>query len=122
MEKQSKTRKIIHEVDTITKLLRKEFKGILSGKFLLKDFFKRQMRVIGLIIFLTVMYIDNGFHCEKQLAKVTQLQEDLLDAKHLKLNISSELTKLSRRSSVLEQLELYGLDLEENRDLPILID
>ena len=97
-------------------------KDVLNGNFLQHSFMRRQAVLFLLISFFAIVYIDNRYRYEKQQARISQLQNELRDAGYESLTVFSELTKMSRRSNVLESLKKNGLELEENTDPPILID
>ncbi len=112
----------IRNNEDFSELKRGTLKDVLNGNFLLSDFMKRQLGLFALIAILMFFYIDNRYHCEKQQALIMELQKKITDAHYEELTTSSDLTKLSRRSNVLQLLKEKGLDLTENTDSPIIVD
>lgn len=56
------------------------------------------------------------------MAKEANLRKELQDVKYQALTISSEFTKLSRRSFILDQIRQKGLNLIESPTPPIVIE
>ena len=122
MKKWSEIWADIRNNEDFSDLNRGLLKDVLNGNFLRRDFMRRQTMLFVLIATLAIVYIDNRYRCEKQQARITQLQNELRDTGYEALTVSSELTKMIRRSHVLDLLQNSGLELEENTDPPILID
>ena len=68
-------------------------RSILGGDILANDFFKRQTRLLILIMILTVLYIDNRYSSQQELVEIDKLKKDLIDIKYDALTRSSELWK-----------------------------
>lgn len=66
-------------------------RSILGGDILANDFFKRQTRLLILIMILTVLYIDNRYSSQQELIEIDKLKKDLIDIKYDALTRSSEL-------------------------------
>ena len=71
-------------------------RSILGGDILANDFFKRQTRLLILIMILTVLYIDNRYSSQQELIEIDKLKKDLIDIKYDALTRSSELMEKSR--------------------------
>ena len=54
-------------------------RSILGGDILANDFFKRQTRLLILIMILTVLYIDNRYSSQQELIEIDKLKKDLID-------------------------------------------
>ena len=98
------------------------FRDVLNGNILSKNFIKKQYGLFLLIAVLTFFYVDNRYYCEKQVSKEVKLKKELQDVKFESLTISAELTKLSRRTYVLDYIEAKGLNLKESPYAPVVIE
>ena len=79
-------------------------RSILGGDILANDFFKRQTRLLILIMILTVLYIDNRYSSQQELIEIDKLKKDLIDIKYDALTRSSELMEKSRQSRIEEYI------------------
>lgn len=50
-------------------------RNILGGDILANDFFKRQTRLLILIMILTVLYIDNRYSSQQELIEIDKLKK-----------------------------------------------
>ena len=82
----------------------KSIRSILGGDILANDFFKRQTRLLILIMILTVLYIDNRYSSQQELIEIDKLKKDLIDIKYDALTRSSELMEKSRQSRIEEYI------------------
>ena len=78
---------------------------ILGGDILTAQFIRRQIWVVILVVFFTIIYISNRYSIQKDLIEIDQLQRELQDAKYKALSSSSQITEKSRESNVLEMLK-----------------
>lgn len=78
---------------------------ILGGDFLTADVMRKQIGVIILIAFMTLIYVSNRYSCQQDMLEIDKLEKDLTDAKYKALASSSELTEMCRESNVLEMLK-----------------
>ncbi len=78
---------------------------ILGGDFLTAEVMRRQIGVIILIAFMTMIYVSNRYSCQQDLLEIVKLEKELTDAKYKALASSSELTEMCRESNVLEMLK-----------------
>lgn len=69
------------------------FKSIMGGDILAHNFFRRQANLLILIVFLTILYIDNRYSSQQELIEIDRLKKELTDIKYDALTISSELTE-----------------------------
>lgn len=97
-------------------------RDIIGGEILNKNFVKKQFGVILLLSALSFFYIGNRFHCEKQLAEIDKLQQELKKSKYTYLTISCDLMTLSRQSKVEEIIKSKGIMLEESTTPPYKIE
>ena len=77
---------------------------ILGGDFLTATMIRRQVGLILIIVFFTIVYISNRYSCQKHLLEIDKLNKELTDAKYKALSSSSILTEKCRESHVLEML------------------
>jgi hypothetical protein len=98
------------------------FRDFLNGNILSKKFIRKQYPLLGLIAVLTLFYVDNRYNSEKEVAEEIRLKNQLQDVKYESLTISAELTKMSRRSYILDLIKSRGIDLKESDYAPVLIE
>ncbi len=77
---------------------------ILGGDFLTADFMRKQIGVIILVAFMTMIYVSNRYSCQQDMIEINELQKELKDAKYKALASSSQLTEICRESNVLDML------------------
>ena len=96
-------------------------RSILGGDILANDFFKRQTRLLILIMILTVLYIDNRYSSQQELIEIDKLKKDLIDIKYDALTRSSELMERSRQSRIDEHISTDDSPLQTATKRPYLI-
>lgn len=96
-------------------------RSILGGDILANDFFKRQTRLLILIMILTVLYIDNRYSSQQELIEIDKLKKDLIDIKYDALTRSSELMEKSRQSRIEEYISTEESHLQTATNRPYLI-
>ncbi|MCD7924439.1 FtsL-like putative cell division protein [Phocaeicola sp.] len=96
-------------------------RSILGGDILANDFFKRQTRLLILIMILTVLYIDNRYSSQQELIEIDKLKKDLIDIKYDALTRSSELMEKSRQSRIEEYISTEDSHLQTATNRPYLI-
>lgn len=84
---------------------------LIIGEFLKEEFVVKQSRLIILIVILFIIFISNGYSCQKKLTQIEDLKMELHDIKYQNLNISTQLTSGSRQSQVEELLAKKGINL-----------
>ena len=77
---------------------------ILGGDFLTADFMRKQIGVIILVAFMTMIYVSNRYSCQQDMIEINELKKELKDAKYKALASSSQLTEMCRESNVLNML------------------
>ena len=100
---------------------RTAWKNIIGGDILATDFFRRQTKLIVLIMVLILFYIHNRYDCQQQLIEIEQLKKELQDAKYDALTRSSELLERSRQSRIEEYISVKESDLQTATHPPYLI-
>ena len=96
-------------------------RSILGGDILANDFFKRQTRLLILIMILTVCYINNRYKSQQELIEIDKLKKDLVDIKYDALTRSSELMEKSRQSRIEEYISTEESHLQTATNRPYLI-
>ena len=106
-----------------TKKIKKRtaWKNIIGGDILATDFFRRQTKLIVLIMILVLFYIHNRYACQQQMILIDKLKKDLTDIKYDALTRSSELMERSRQSRIEEYIATKNSDLQTLTNPPYLI-
>ena len=78
---------------------------ILGGDILTTSTVRKQIWIFLLITFFTIIYISNRYSVQQNLIEIDKLQKELKDARYKALSSSSQLTKKSRESNVLDMLK-----------------
>lgn len=100
---------------------RTAWKNIIGGDILATDFFRRQTKLIVLIMILVLFYIHNRYACQQQMILIDKLKKDLTDIKYDALTRSSELMERSRQSRIEEYIATKNSDLQTSTNPPYLI-
>lgn len=95
--------------------------SILGGDILANDMFRKQWKLMVLIMVLILFYIDNRYSCQQQLIELDRLKVELTDVKYDALTRSSELMEKSRQSKIQEYIEKKHSDLQISTTPPYLI-
>ena len=101
---------------------RTSFKSILGGDILATDFFRRQTRLIVLIMVFVIFYIHNRYASQQQQIEIDRLNQELIDIKYDALTRSSELMEKSRQSRIEEYISTKESDLQTSTHPPYLIE
>lgn len=97
------------------------WKDIIGGDILATEFFRRQIKLIVLIMVLIVFYISNRYSVQQQLIRIKELRKTLTDIKYDNLARSSELMERSRQSHIEEYIATRESDLQTATAPPYLI-
>ena len=97
-------------------------KDIFTGNIWTRDAFRRQWKLIALILFFMVVYINSGYRCEQQLKDIATLQKQLVDLRYEYLTLSAELVDKSRQSNLSGRLRESGSQLTESQTPAIKIE
>ena len=100
---------------------RTSLKNIICGDILATDFFRRQTRLLVLIMVLILFYIHNRYACQQQMIEIDKLKKELIDIKYDALTRSSELMERSRQSRIEEYIATKESDLQTSTNPPYLI-
>jgi hypothetical protein len=97
-------------------------KSILGGDILANDFFRRQSKLIILIVLLAILYIHNRYASQQQQIEIDRLRKELTDIKYDALTRSSELMEKSRQSKIEEYISDKESDLQTSTHPPYVIE
>ncbi len=100
---------------------RTSLKNIIGGDILATDFFRRQTKLMVLIMILILFYIHNRYACQQQMIEIDKLKKELIDIKYDALTRSSELMERSRQSRIEEYIATKESDLQTSTNPPYLI-
>ncbi|MDR0427875.1 MAG: hypothetical protein LBH12_04645 [Dysgonamonadaceae bacterium] len=82
-----------------------------GGEILKEDFVIKQSKLLILVVILFIIFISNGYSCQKKLTQIEDLKAELRDVKYENLVISTRLTSSSRQSQIEVLLGKKGIDL-----------
>ena len=97
------------------------FNKIIGGEFLASDFFRRQVKLLVLLVFLAIVYISNRYSYQQEMIEIDRLRKELTDIKYDALTRSSELTEKSRQSHIEEYVSQGTSALQTATTPPYLI-
>lgn len=97
-------------------------RDVINGNLLTKNFIKKQYKLILLMAFLAVVYVNNRYVCETQLAHAIELKKQIKDLKYESLTISAQLMGVSRQTSIMQLLNEKGIALKEAKTPAIVIE
>lgn len=100
---------------------RTTWRGIIGGDILAAEFFRRQVKLLVLVMVLVIFYINNRYECQQQMIRIEELKKDLTDIKYDALTRSSELMEHSRQSRIEEYIATQQSDLQSATTPPYLI-
>lgn len=100
---------------------RGSWKGFIGGDILAAEFFRRQSKLLVLILVLVIFYINNRYECQQSLIRIEELKEKLTDIKYDALTRSSELMEKSRQSRIEEYIATQQSELQSATTPPYLI-
>ncbi len=96
--------------------IRKSFVHVFGGNILTEDFFARNLTFIMVLVVVMIMFISQRYTVLRRISEMERLKVELKDAKFESLNISSDLTEISRRSQIEKMVERAGLDIEATNE------
>jgi hypothetical protein len=108
--------------ETSTIKVSTSLKNILGGDILANDFFRRQSKLIILIVLLAIVYIHNRYASQQQQIEIDRLRKELTDIKYGALTRSSELMEKSRQSKIEEYISSRESDLQTSTHPPYVIE
>ena len=96
-------------------------KNIVGGDILATDFFRRQTKLLVLIMVFIIFYIHNRYASQQQQIEIDRLKKELIDIKYDALTRSSELMEKSRQSRIEDYISNKESDLQTSTHPPYLI-
>lgn len=96
-------------------------KSILGGDILVTDFFRRQTKLLVLLMAMAIFYIHNRYASQQELIEIDRLKKKLVDIKYDALTRSSELMEKSRQSRIEEYISSKESELHTSTHPPYLI-
>lgn len=78
---------------------------ILGGEFLTIRSLRKHIKFIALIMFFIILYVSNRYSCDKQRIQISALTKELEETKFKAMSSTSDLTRVSRESNVLNMLK-----------------
>lgn len=100
---------------------RASLKSILGGDILAADFFRRQTRLLVLVMAFVIFYIHNRYASQQQQIEIDRLKKELTDIKYDALTRNSELMEKSRQSRIEDYISSKESDLQTSTHPPYLI-
>ncbi|MGM9831996.1 MAG: FtsL-like putative cell division protein [Paludibacteraceae bacterium] len=94
---------------------------VLSGNLFTREFFKRQYKLLMLIVVLLFISINNGYKGNAQRQKIRKLQETITEKRYEVLDLSATYTELTRASSISRKLQETNSKVRESTEPPIRI-
>lgn len=93
-------------------IIRKSFVHVFGGNVLTEDFFSKNLTFIVVLVSVVILFISQRYTVLQKISELERLKVELKDARFESLNISSDLTEMSRQGEVERMIQQYGLDLE----------
>lgn len=112
----------IKQSEDLRELSQTGIRGILNGSFLTRKFFRRQYFLIGLLVVLAIVYINNRYESEKMMKRIGDLKKEIKDVKYESLTISAQLMEISRQSNIEALLRSKNMELRTGDQPPIVIE
>lgn len=97
-------------------------KNIVGGDILAADFFRRQTKLLVLIMVFIIFYIHNRYASQQQQIEIDRLKKELIDIKYDALTRGSELMEKSRQSRIEEYISTKESDLQTSTNPPYEIE
>ncbi|MBR1922774.1 MAG: hypothetical protein IJ838_03360 [Paludibacteraceae bacterium] len=88
---------------------------VLNGSIFTRAWFRRQYKLLGLIVLLLFLYVYAGYQAEKQHKQLGDLQGKLKKSRYELLTLQADLTDMTRQSSIAEELKKRNSPLRENK-------
>ena len=121
VREQSETREVKWKIKKQKRSKSNSLKSILGGDILATDFFRRQTKLLVLIMVLIIFYIHNRYASQQQQIEIDKLKKELIDIKYDALTRSSELMEKSRQSRIEDYISTKESDLQTSTHPPYLI-
>ena len=112
----------IRQNEDFTDIRSSSVRDILNGNILTKKFIRKQYLLIIMLVVLSIVYIDNRYSSEKQIAYAATLKKNIQDAKYESLTISADLMEISRQSSIRKLMQSKGMKLKPSNTPPVVVE
>lgn len=89
------------------------FKDFLSGSVLTQRPLKKHLKLIFLVVFIAIVYINNKYKTENVLVEIKNLQEEVQELRNKSISYATELMSLSRESEVKKMVKAKELGIKE---------
>lgn len=109
------------ETEPETEQKKLTWKTILGGDILTHRFFRRQVKLLALLVVYAVIYIGNRYNVQRQMIEIDRLEKELTDIKYDALTRTSELTEKSRQSRIEDYISQEESELRTSTNPPYLI-
>ena len=96
------------------------FRRILNGEGMVR-FFRRQLKLIVLLLFITFFYIDNRYSSQQEVIRIDQLKKELKETRLSAVETVSNWVEATRRSHVMEVLSARGSTLHATDKHPVVL-
>lgn len=113
MAKIKTLKKKIKESEEFNDLTKTSVKDIFDGNVFSKSYFLKQIKLIVLVSFFIFFYMDNRMECEKQIATINDLNQQLTDVKYTSMVVEADLLSISRRTQIEALLHQHAIELKE---------
>ncbi len=91
---------------------------IIGGEILTAEVVRKQIWVIILVTLFIIIYIAEGYSYKQFMLSIDNLNTQLRDAKYRALSVKSDLTEHTRRSKIIDLLEINHDSLLHVADRP----
>jgi len=90
-------------------------RDLINGKVLTGAFIIKQSKLLTLIFVLIICFISNRYACSKKLSEMDNLKQKLNKQYAEQVDLTKQLTSISRQSQIEELLQEKGIDLTKGR-------
>lgn len=94
----------------------------LNGQIFTLKMIQRQYLLMGLLVLLSIVHIDNRYASEKEITRINQLNKQIQDARYQNLTLSAELEEICRRSNIERLIREKGMNLRTGINPPVVIE
>ncbi|HZK03581.1 MAG TPA: FtsL-like putative cell division protein [Bacteroidaceae bacterium] len=96
-------------------------KQIMGGDLLNTELFRRQIKLLVLIMACTILYIGNRYDSQRDMITIEELRKELIDIQYQALNTTSNVSAKSKPSYIESVVREDGLGLKISADPPFLL-
>lgn len=99
-----------------------KWEHVFSGDFLMHRSVKKQMWIVGYIMFLMMLYIGNQYRYDRVRKEYRAIKKEVSILRSKSMELRAELMKYSRQSHVLERVKDRALGLELSSEPPVVLE